>query len=648
MLNKVEKALGEAGKFFNEFTKYSTPKSAVNGNMFGFAQLQGLLPYRTYDKQSQIFYNENSQGFMLEITPLQGANNKIINTLTSFFTDDIPKDCTIQVMNYSSPKIGHILQYWQDARKGTDYEKIAKSRCDYYRQANWKSLFKGKNYLIRDYRVFVCISLPSKYKDAAYKLGILREQLEEAFESIKQKTAVIAPDSFLSLMYELMYPDRSVDGKQLKWNEFDVLNNQLGNRGCVYQVEPEHIGIANGEDETFVRSYNVEDFPDMWSQTQVTDLLGDSIEGGQIPCPFIKVFAFTYGDDAGDHNRAAANLFNSERELKTGSKFTTGDTAQKQKDWEFTLRKLKEGQKLVKMYYQVTIFSDEKSLEKNDKAIRGIYSNRGWDLKNDKFMQMQSWQAILPFNFSEGLHDDLDSSGRLKTHLTWTCANIAPLQGEYKGSLSPYLMLLGRRGQPLFFNPFESNSNYNVAIVGESGSGKSMLMQEILSVSRGLGNRVIVIDDGKSFERASTKQGGDFIYLGGEKNYCINPFSLLSNEDLDDQEHKDLVIRCISNIIKHICYGEYGGSQIEDTLIKDGILHAWDTKGKKANIADVGNYLSSLDDSRAQDRGKILSTFVRENKSYFIGEANLDIDNDYIVFELSNLPILRTVFRDCK
>ena len=96
--------------------------------------------------------------------------------------------------------------------------------------------------------------------------------------------------------------------------------------------------------------------------------------------------------------------------------------------------------------------------------------------------------------------------------VSWTCANLAPLQGEFGATDSPLMMLFGRRGQPLFWNPFANKEgNYNTAVIGKSGSGKSVFMQELVASIRGFGGKVYVIDDGRSFMNSCRLQGGEFV-----------------------------------------------------------------------------------------------------------------------------------------
>src|SRR5277367_3660898 len=52
--------------------------------------LSSLLPYETYDPDSQIFINKRSCGWMLEVAPLTGATPQTVEILGSLLTDVLP------------------------------------------------------------------------------------------------------------------------------------------------------------------------------------------------------------------------------------------------------------------------------------------------------------------------------------------------------------------------------------------------------------------------------------------------------------------------------------------------------------------------------------------------------------------------------
>jgi conjugal transfer ATP-binding protein TraC len=138
----------------------------------------------------------------------------------------------------------------------------------------------------------------------------------------------------------------------------------------------------------------------------------------------------------------------------------------------------------------------------------------------------------MPMTMANGLARDFERLKRMRTMLTTTVANIAPMQGEYAGSPVPHLLLLGRRGQPFFWSPFENAAgNHNVAVFGKSGSGKSVALQEMTAALVGAGAKVIVIDDGRSFEHSCKLQGGEFVEFTMSAGFRLNPFSMIDGAE---------------------------------------------------------------------------------------------------------------------
>ncbi len=59
-------------------------------------------------------------------------------------------------------------------------------------------------------------------------------------------------------------------------------------------------------------------------------------------------------------------------------------------------------------------------------------------------------------------------------------ANMSPITSDWKGSGSPFMTLVSRRGQLMSFDPYTSNGNYNICVVAESGKGKSVFTNEMV------------------------------------------------------------------------------------------------------------------------------------------------------------------------
>src|SRR3546814_15274906 len=96
-------------------------------------------------------------------------------------------------------------------------------------------------------------------------------------------------------------------------------------------------------------------------------------------------------------------------------------------------------------------------------VIKAIVKAAGWDLTVERFLQLQGLVAAFPLSLADGLADDMLRLKRMRTMLSTTAANIAPMQGEYLGRTVPHLLLVGRRGQPFWWSPFENGAgNHNI------------------------------------------------------------------------------------------------------------------------------------------------------------------------------------------
>src|SRR3546814_15739666 len=97
--------------------------------------------------------------------------------------------------------------------------------------------------------------------------------------------------------------------------------------------------------------------------------------------------------------------------------------------------------------------------DRNERNLKAVYKAAGWELQDERYLQMAGLLAVMPLTMANGLARDFERLKRFRTMLTTTVANIAPLQGESNGGLLPHMLLLGRRGQPFFWSPFENRSD---------------------------------------------------------------------------------------------------------------------------------------------------------------------------------------------
>lgn len=649
-----------------------------------FYPISQLLPYRFYDDVRQVFINDNSVGFVLEATPLIGANDEVIDTLSGMFSDAIPEGCTIQFINFASPKIGEMFDKWQAPRdlQGGIYKKLAEKRTAYFKNANHVSLFSSSSFTLKNFRLIISVSLSIKKSgasDAAQKLvGMIageRKSEEASLDYIisqlisfkeKFKTTLrtanvhsyeMTPAHLINFLDEIVNFNVATHKNNLPYDPLQPINKQIVSHENHLKVERDQV-VLFADDEAKkidLRCFSVRNFPTTWAQWQCRDLIGDYFQDlRRMEYPFLTSFSVTL-----PHNeealkaKAKTKNFNATRlQGSEISKFVPEMRAEAS-EWQFVTQKINAGQRILKTFYQAAVFAPSHKINDAEQTLKSIYKGCGWDIQRDKYVNLQSFLALLPFTQSEGLFYDLEKMNRLKTMVSWTCANVAPLQAEWSGMDSPCMMLHGRRGQPLFWNPFKNtDGNYNVAVIGKSGSGKSVFMQDLVTSIRGFGGKVYVIDDGRSFMNSALLQGGEFIEFSEKSQICLNPFSVVDDAIMkENAEYKGEVVGLIRSMIRQMCEGVKKNSesisQVQERYIEEAVQNVWEKKGRDASVTDVRDLLLNHEDKRAKDLAILMRPFVLKSDKpgdvngiysrFFVGQSNIKLNNPLMVFELAEL-----------
>ncbi|MBT5654362.1 MAG: type IV secretion system protein TraC, partial [Alphaproteobacteria bacterium] len=210
-----------------------------------------------------------------------------------------------------------------------------------------------------------------------------------------------------------------------------------------------------------------------------------------------------------------------------------------------------------------------------------------------------------------------------------------PLQGEWKGTKSPGLLLTGRRGQLFTWSPFDNTEgNYNVSVVGKSGSGKSVFMQELVTSTLGQGGQVFVLDVGRSFEKTVKLLKGTYIEFTPTSDICINPFSTIP---VGTESEDSLAM--LKPIISLMAAPREGTGDLEYSFIEQALKNAWGCKKQDACISDVADYLSNHSDPLARSLGQKLFPYTKEGVygRFFNGPSTVDLSSNMVVIELEEL-----------
>lgn len=630
---------------------------------FMLDMLSDWLPYRVFDTSNRLYFNSSSKGFILSVTPLIGADERTGEILGSFFSEGLPSGACLQVLHHASPRISRIVAPWFAPRydQGGIYEAIARHRAARLYDLVWNSGSADGPFHTRHHQVIISLGVPSASQVTNEELIQCRDGLMSMLRSLNLGVSELLPQDLIALIDDLTSPTTAPQDDAVPYNPLDPIAAQAIRRDIELVVHEDRMllrterfrATGNSEhgvpeigtvypDSFDVRHYGVRNMPQRWAPWECARLIGDLFTDKlRFPCPAATMLCLVYPDQEAAGARAGFKFMRTTSLAATKSARFLPKIAEQSAEWQHVQAELQEGRKLVQVFYGLTAWSPLGDGDRNERAIKSIYKAAGWDLIDERFLQIQGLLAAMPLTLADGLAKDMVRLKRMKTLLSTTAANIAPMQGEYLGGNVPHLIFVGRRGQPFFWSPFENEAgNHNVAICGKSGSGKSVLLQEMCAALRGAGAKVVVIDDGRSFEHSVKLQGGHFVEFTLKAGFCLNPFSMI--DAVRAEEDEDYRLDCFGMVKAIIAQMARHSAPLSDTergLIDRAVNQVWEDRRSNASVTHIGEALQALGNDIAADLATALAPFMAGGTygAFFEGEATLDLSHDFTVFEMSDL-----------
>ncbi|OJV29735.1 type IV secretion system protein TraC [Sphingomonas sp. 67-36] len=629
----------------------------------GVPMLAHWLPYRSYDARNGIFYNSASRGFVVEAAPLVGADERTGEILTQFLSEGIPSPSCLQVHQWMSPRVGERLSEWylpRYAARGV-YERMAKHRTDFLTGGVWKSLSADAPFSLRNHRVAISFSTPETASLSTEEIIAVQEGLISVLASVNVAARLMDPVALIGWIDDITSPTTAAGDDAVSYSPLDPIADQAVRRDIELRVEPDRMLLRTerfrptGRDvdgapeigEIFpdvfdVRSFSVRNLPARWAPWDVARLIGDMFTDKlRMPCPVATNLCLEFPDVERAAGKASFKFMRTTSLADSKSARFLPQLKDQSREWQFVQDELRQGRKLVRVFYSLTSFSPNGRGDANERVLKSVYRAAGWDLHDDRYLQIMGLLTAMPMTMANGLSKDLERMKRMRTMLTTTAANLAPLQGEYLGGATPHLLFIGRRGQPFFWSPFENAAgNHNVAFFGKSGSGKSVALQELCASLCGAGARVVVIDDGRSFEHSAKLQGGAFVEFTMSSGFCLNPFSMVDAAQAADDE--DYLLDCLSMLKAIVNQMARHIDRLNDTergLIDGAVNAVWEERGTAGSIDDVIAALDATGNPMAGDLGIAMRPFSSAGTygKFFQGQVSFELSANLTVFELSDV-----------
>jgi len=593
-----------------------------------YSGFSSLFPYRYYDETDELFINENTLGFGLELSVLCGANEKIIHGLSDLLRFKIEESYDVQFTLWGSREVGEQIDraFVNQYQLGGMYRSLADISQKYYRKAA-ESQFKNPRDIpltLRDYRVFCFVSKRTKYNQRALdEILQLRTSLEAEFKAASLSFFRIKVESFLKVVRSWLHPSQHIYESRDRYDIHESIHRQIvdpsfeliqdlhdltlefeASKGAKESNDKESQLAQSQPIQSKIINLSLKELPDKFALWMSADNFCNILHVAQsIRCPFLISF---YIKLIPQH--LAKNLAQDKyRELskKASSPYAriiagTTDAAQ---EWKKIRDELdKDDIRLAKTYFNLLLFSNARNQKRDESAAISSFRYNGIELFNSKYLQLQSYLSSFPFLMSEGLSADLERFGRLKKLTTWNAANLLPLVADFKGSKSGVLLPTFRH-QIAFFDPFDEGlgtTNANIAVAATSGAGKSFLVQTLIMNILAQGGQCWVIDVGESYKKFCETVGGTYLT---HENLKLNPFAHVTNIQESSEKIRDLLAVLASPA------GNL--SEVQCSYLLEAVLAAWYRKEREATIDDVlDSFIDFVNKEDLKNGSKISSVKV--------------------------------------
>ncbi|MGE5813396.1 MAG: type IV secretion system protein TraC, partial [Acidobacteriota bacterium] len=636
-------------------------------------QFASWLPYVAYAPEDKFFVNRDTLGFMVELMPQSGADERMVEILLSLYAT-CPKGTGIQFSLLASPHVVDPLSRYgalrvedadhaalarergRPARNSNLYRTLARRRVGHYLSGSHASLTQGYHYTVRDFKLVLSVCVPGGLDDQSRQEALLtlRESMTSTLRSANFPSRLCTADDLINWCALLTNPhrlmlDRSAalhydDGRELRDQIVDFDTQQEAQALGLRFTKPNLPGAVEA------RFYSIRSFPEQFALWQMSALTGDLMQSAlQYACPFLITLGVEILDPIAMKSVVTANHVRATQNAESSMAKIMPDVARKLQDWSVAAQTLDQGGQIVSMYHQLALFTTPERATAAEETARAIWRSRGFELNNDVYMHRQSMIASLPMTLSEGFHADLKRMRRVTRKTVANAIHLAPLIGEWSGTTTPTLLFAGRRGQLMMIDLYDNDQgNFNAAVIGTPGSGKSVLLNEIAWSYRAVDSQVRLLDLGRSFEKLCRKADGVFVEFGQHSNICVNPFSVVDRIEAD-------MAMLVPSIAKMASLAR-PLEEVQYKAIGIAILRLWKEYGRELTITPLRDFFKSgsipdlevKDDPRIRDLAIMLDPYTRDGQyaRFFEGQANIDFSNDFMVIEneeLKRAPDLHAV-----
>lgn len=392
-----------------------------------------LLPYESYDPDTELYHNRDNIGVVIEAIPLIGLDDEAISTLTAFLQDKLPQGAILQILLFASPDVDSMLMTLESnrAKRGGIFTTLAKQRCEFLRQGTQESLLKSEDFLMRDFKLIFVLTMD---KSNEIELLTFKKEWLLLLQSLKIPHQLMHPDGLIRLTQGLINPYGLVRRRnQLpSYDESDLLAIQVTPKDTSLALTSREISINEGE--CISRVYRITDYPQQWIALAMNEIIGDPLRANlRLGNPF--VFSMTIYASNSEMEKTRFQTLNLRSSQKAASKLSNLIPNLKaiDRDLKQVVHAIDNGDKLLKVSFQACIYGNLNTIDKGAAQLEALLTAKKFKFATCRYTQLPAFLSLLPMTMQSAWIADVQRFGWFKTQLASTLAHFMPLTAENKG-----------------------------------------------------------------------------------------------------------------------------------------------------------------------------------------------------------------------
>lgn len=636
-------ALSKIGQKIANLTKTATPidKVLTREKIYQDANnyFQKELPYREYDEENKLYIQENSKGFVIEVSPLLGCNTFLEKEIATLISDIGSEGDSIQCLLLADQRVNPQVKAWAHPReeRGGIYSKIAERKKDFFQEKIRQSPCPPP----RDFRVFLSYSSQQAHVTSL----INKKEKALSFFNRVSEAQDLSPEQLIEALSGVINYSGKTDIKARTFNPFNYLSNSLCLHGSI-NLEQTHVEFVQDGNTNHFKAFEVLEYPDEWTISNNQAFIGDFFQ--QSRCINTDFFIH-YGIYFPKQGLTTAKIKTKQKALEQQLKFKAmkklfSTTHRESDEIQFALNEINNGQKFVQTHMTIGLFAESKDFPDEEGSLRSMFSRLGFKLAPCDSIHLDEFVRCLPMTWGESPKQrEMQFFRSFKTTTTHEVGLFMPLLAEWAGNSKTGMPMLGRRGQFLTWDPFKTQGNLNTVVVGASGTGKSVFMQEMIMSHLGTSGRVFVLDLGRSFEKLCLLLDGQYLFFTKDSNLNLNPFALIP--ETIDREVLESALNMVTSIVCTMAMPIEKIDGDRTNMVSISVKKAFNNKSRKASIDDVIEALKSSEYETERMKGHIESlidslqkyTTKGEYRQFFYGENTVQLTSEFVVIETEEL-----------